>query len=143
MFDSQTSTVGSAVPPAHNLIIPQPRSSLPYRRRVHNFVVHQRRSPLPCRRSILLRRPASLHRCRTAAAGGARGLLSVALLRNPQGCHRGLSVSFFLLSGFSECFLSLSCFSSFSSRHLVCVLKNQRIFVNKTAKCEKSLTKLG
>ena len=85
-------------PPAHNLIIPQPRSSLPYRRRIHNLVVHQRRSPLPCRRSILLRRSASLHRSRTAAPGRARGL---ALLRNLQGCQRGLSVIFFFLSGFS------------------------------------------
>ena len=88
--------------PAHNLIIPQPRSSLLYRRRIHNLVVHQRRSPLPCRHSILLRRPASLHRSRTAAPGGARGL---ALLRNPQGCHRGLSVSFFFVSGFSFSFV--------------------------------------
>ena len=84
--------------PAHNLIRPQPRSFLPYRRRIHNLVVHQRRSPLPCRRSILLRRSASLHRSRTAAPGRARGL---ALLRNLQGCQRGLSVIFFFLSGFS------------------------------------------
>ena len=69
---------------------------------IPNLVVHQRRSPLPCRRSILLRRSASLHRSRTAAPGGARGL---ALLRNPQGCHRGLSVSFFFLSGFSFSFV--------------------------------------
>ena len=100
--------------PAHNLIRPPPRSFLPCRRRIHNSVVHQRRSPLPCRRSILLRRSASLHRSRTAAPGGARGL---ALLRNPQGCHRGLSVIFFFLV-----FLFLSCFSSFSSGHLVFVL---------------------
>ena len=100
--------------PAHNLIRPQPRSSLPYRRRIHNLVVHQRRSPLPCRRSILLRRSASLHRSRTAAPGRARGL---ALLRNLQGCPRGLSLIFFFLSGFSF----LPCFSSFSSRHLVFV----------------------
>ena len=77
--------------PAHNLIRPQPRSSLPYRRRIHNLVVHQRRNPLPCRRSILLRRSASLHRSRTAAPGGARGL---ALLRNHQGGHGGLPVNF-------------------------------------------------
>ena len=105
--------------PAHNLIRPQPRSSLPYRRRIHNLVVHQRRSPLPCRRSIFLRRSASLHRSRTAAPGRARGL---ALLRNLQGCQRGLSVFFFFLSGFSF----LSCFSSFSSRHLVFVFKKVR-----------------
>ena len=102
--------------PAHNLIRPQPRSSLPYRRRIHNLVVHQRRSPLPCRRSILLRRSASLHRSRTAAPGRARGL---ALLRNRQRCQRGLSFIFFFLSGFSF----RPCFSSFSSRHLVFVPK--------------------
>ena len=100
--------------PAHNLIRPQPRSSLPYRRRIYNLVVHQRRSLLPCRRSILLRRSASLHRSRTAAPGRARGL---ALLRNLQGCQRGLSFIFFFLSGFSF----RPCFSSFSSRHLVFV----------------------
>ena len=122
--------------PAHKLIRPQLRSLLPFRRHIHNLVVQQRRNLLPCRRSILLRRSASLHRTRTAAPGRARGL---ALLRNLQGCQRGLSVIFFFLSGVSF----LPCFSSFSSRHLVCVLKNQRIFANKTAKCEKSLTKLG
>ena len=106
-------------PPAHNLIIPQPRSSLPYRRRIHNLVAHQRRSPLPCRRSILLRRSASLHRSRTGATVRARGL---ALLRNLQGCQRGLSVILFFLSGFSF----LSCFSSFSSRHLVFVPKKSK-----------------
>ena len=113
-------------PPALNLIIPQPRSSLPYRRRIHNLVAHQRRSPLPCRRSVLMRRPASLHRSRTAAPGGGRGL---ALLRNPQGCHRGLSVSFF----FFLVFLSLSCFSSFSSRHRFCVLKTNHALLHKFA----------
>ena len=110
--------------PAHNLIRPPPRSFLPSRRRIHNSVVHQRRSPLPCRRSILLRRSASLHRSRTAAPGRARGL---ALLRNRQRCLRGLSFIFFFLSGFSF----FPCFSSFSSRHLVFVLKIwQKIWQN-------------
>ena len=104
--------------PARKLIRPQLRSFLPFRRRIHNLVVHQRRNPLPCRRSILLRRPASLHRSRTAAPGRARGL---ALLPNLQGCQRGLSVIFFFLSGFSF----LPCFSSFSSRHLVFVPKTK------------------
>ena len=78
-------------PPAHKLIAPQPRSSLPSRRSIHTSVVHQRHSSLPFRRSILPRRPASLHRSRTAAPGGARGL---ALLRNHQGGHGGLPVNF-------------------------------------------------
>ena len=103
--------------------------SLPYRRRIHNLVVHQRRSPLPCRRSILLRRSASLHRSRTAAPGCARGL---ALLRNRQRCLRGLSFIFFFLSGFSF----FPCFSSFSSRHLVFVLKKIICWFFKLIFCE-------
>ena len=47
-------------------------------------------------------RPASLHRSRTAAPGRARGL---ALPRNLQGCHSGVSVSFLFLPGFSFFFV--------------------------------------
>ena len=100
--------------PAHNLIRPQPRSSLPYRRRIHNLVVHQRRSPLPCRRSILLRRSASLHRSRTAAPGRARGL---ALLRN-SGMPEGPLFYFLLLFSFWVFFSSVFFFVFFETPRL-------------------------